>query len=386
MNMYQHYIKLLGKLTSPTLILDLEAMDKNIAWVVSNSPQKKIRIATKSIRSKDIIKKILASHTIFQGVMTYDLREALWLRDEGIKDILMGYPSMDLDSLHEVAKNPNEITLMVDLEDHLEVLQKLGEQYKTTINVCVDIDLSMDLPKLHFGVYRSSLNTTEKLKLFSKKLKNCSNLKLVGLMGYEAQIAGVMDKRSAAIRFLKKLSIKKLRRFREECVDQLKADGFELKIVNGGGTGSLLDTGKEHCVTEITIGSGLYAPVLFDFYKNLELKPALFYSLPIVRKPTENIYTCFGGGYIGSGSIDKIKAPTPYLPFGMNLLTFEGAGEVQTPFSYNGNEKLEIGDSVFFRHAKAGEICERFHNIVLIQNSKIQGYALTYRGEGKTFI
>jgi D-serine deaminase-like pyridoxal phosphate-dependent protein len=386
MNMYQHYIKLLGKLNSPTLILDLEGFDKNVAWVVSNSPQKKIRIATKSIRSKDIIKTILASNNIFQGVMTYDLREAIWLRDEGIKDILMGYPSMDLESLHEVAKNPKEITLMVDLVDHLEVLQKLGEQFKTTINVCVDIDLSMDLPKLHFGVYRSSLNTIQKLKLFSNKLKNCPNLKLIGLMGYEAQIAGVMDKKSAVIRFLKKLSINKLRRFREECVSQLKADGFELKFVNGGGTGSLIDTGKEHCVTEITVGSGLYAPALFDYYKDLELNPALFFSLPIVRKPTENIYTCFGGGYIGSGSIDNIKAPTPFLPIGMNLLTFEGAGEVQTPFSYIGNEKLKVGDSVFFRHAKAGEICEHFDKIILLKNDGVQGYALTYRGEGKTFI
>ncbi len=386
MNRYHHYVKLLGKLNSPTLILDLEAFDKNIEWVISNSPQKKIRIATKSIRSKDIIKKILTSNSIFQGVMTYDLREAIWLRDEGIKDILMGYPSMDVKSLHEIARNPNEITLMVDLMDHLELLQELCEKYKTTLNLCVDIDLSMDLPKLHFGVYRSSLNTTEKLKLFSNKLKLCPNLKLVGLMGYEAQIAGVTDKKSAAVRFLKKLSIKKLRSFREECVNQLKADGFELKIVNGGGTGSLIDTGKENCVTEITVGSGLYAPVLFDYYKDLELNPALFFSLPIVRKPTENIYTCFGGGYIGSGAIDRKKAPTPFLPLGMNLLTLEGAGEVQTPFTYDGRENLKVGDSVFFRHAKAGEICERFDNIILLKNDGIQGYALTYRGEGKTFV
>ena len=386
MKSYQDYKKIIEGISSPSLFLDLEAFRNNIQWIKKHSPHKKIRIASKSIRSKEILRRVLSSDSIFEGLMTFDLREALWLRDEGFKNILMGYPTMDIQTLNEYAKKTDEITLMVDLAQHLFLLQNLAEKHDSIINICIDIDLSLELPTLRFGVYRSSINSIKKLKVFLNELKKCPRLNLVGLMGYEAQIAGVMDKNSFGIKILKQISHKKLTSFRRESVEIIKNEGYNLQFINGGGTGSLFETVKEDCVTEITVGSGLYAPVLFDYYQNLKLSPALFFSLPIVRKPLENIYTCFGGGYIASGAIQKIKGPTPYLPVGMKLLPFEGGGEVQTPIQYDGSETLTVGDSVFFRHAKAGEICERFDKINLIENGIISGEVKTYRGEGKTFV
>jgi D-serine deaminase-like pyridoxal phosphate-dependent protein len=386
MKSYQDYKKIIEGISSPSLFLDLEAFRNNIQWIKKHSPHKKIRIASKSIRSKEILRRVLSSDSIFEGLMTFDLREALWLRDEGFKNILMGYPTMDIQTLNEYAKKTDEITLMVDLAQHLFLLQNLAEKHDSIINICIDIDLSLELPTLRFGVYRSSINSIKKLKVFLNELKKCPRLNLVGLMGYEAQIAGVMDKNSFGIKILKQISHKKLTSFRRESVEIIKNEGYNLQFINGGGTGSLFETVKEDCVTEITVGSGLYAPVLFDYYQNIKLSPALFFSLPIVRKPLENIYTCFGGGYIASGAIQKIKGPTPYLPVGMKLLPFEGGGEVQTPIQYDGSETLTVGDSVFFRHAKAGEICERFDKINLIENGIISGEVKTYRGEGKTFV
>ncbi len=386
MKSYQEYKNITEGISTPSLFLDLDAFKNNIAWINKHSSQKKIRIATKSIRSKEILRRILSTNDHFEGLMTFDLREALWLREEGFKNILMGYPTHDIETLNEYAKKPDEITLMVDLVEHLVLLQELAQKHQSVMDICIDIDLSLELPTLRFGVYRSSLNSIKKLKAFLNELKKCPRLNLVGLMGYEAQIAGVMDKNSIGIKILKKISHRKLASFRKECVELIKNEGYRLQFINGGGTGSLFETGKENCVTEITVGSGLYAPVLFDYYQKLKLSPALFFSLPIVRKPLSNIYTCFGGGYIASGATQKIKGPTPYLPLGMKLLPFEGGGEVQTPIQYNGNETLNVGDSVFFRHAKAGEICERFDKIILIENGIISGKVKTYRGEGKTFV
>lgn len=385
-NLYEEYLKALNYPGSPVLFLDLDAFEKNLSWIKSNSGNKKIRIATKSIRSRMILKRILESDPVFQGLMTFDLREALWLRSEGFKDILMGYPSVDKAALEELAKNPDEITLMVDLPEHLRLIEEIASGHGKQIKVCVDIDLSMDLPGVRFGVYRSRINHLKPLESFLAELNNCRHIKLTGLMGYEAQIAGVMDKHSFIIRFLKKISISKLQRRRKEMVKKIKDHGHKLELVNGGGTGSLASTRTEEDVTEVTVGSGFYSPVLFDHYEQFRLTPALLFTLPIVRHPDENIFTCLGGGYIASGAIEPIKQPEPYLPEGLKLLKHEGAGEVQTPMEYSGSEILSVGSSIVMRHAKAGEVCERFLGIKVIKNARIIEEVPTYRGEGQSFV
>jgi D-serine deaminase-like pyridoxal phosphate-dependent protein len=98
------------------------------------------------------------------------------------------------------------------------------------------------------------------------------------------------------------------------------------------------------------------------------------------------MFTAMGGGYIASGGIGLSKQPTPYLPKGFFLIQNEGCGEVQTPITYNGKEKLSIGDTILFRHAKAGELCERFNALHIVSNGKIVETTPTFRGEGKCFV
>lgn len=385
-DLYTDYLTALNNPGVPTLFLDNEAFKKNLKWIKDNAGSKKIRIATKSIRCRHVLNEILKSDPVFQGLMTYDIREAIWLRDEGFKDILMGYPTMDVQGLRALMKNPLDITLMVDLPEHLEFLEREAVIAGKKISICIDIDLSMDLPGLRFGVYRSAINSVERMKTFLQKLKSCQHLKLTGLMGYEAQIAGVMDKESLLIRALKKISLRQLQDRRRAMVDLIHADGHILSVINGGGTGSLKETAQESVVNEITVGSGFFAPVLFDHYADFKLSPALMFTLPIVRHPEKNIFTCLGGGYIASGSTEAIKQPTPYLPEGLKLLKHEGAGEVQTPLQYDGHRKLMPGDSVIMRHAKSGEVCERFSSIVVIEKGIEKSSFPTYRGEGKNFV
>lgn len=385
-NQYAEYLTALNYPSVPTLFLDLEAFQKNSQWIKENALGKKIRIATKSIRSRHVLKTILDSDKVFQGLMTYDIREAIWLRDLGFKDILMGYPTMDVLGIRELLKNPLGITLMVDLPEHLDILEREAIIAGKKVTVCIDIDLSMNLPGLRFGVYRSTINSVERMKTFLKKLKSCHHLKLIGVMGYEAQIAGVMDKESLLIRTLKTLSLNQLKERRKSMVQLILSEGHALEFINGGGTGSLKETCQEKVVTEVTVGSGFFAPVIFDHYKGFTLTPSLLFTLPIVRHPEKSIFTCFGGGYIASGSTDRIKQPTPYLPEGMSLLKHEGAGEVQTPFRYNGPLNLVPGDSIILRHAKSGEICERFPDIVIIDKGLEKTRVPTYRGEGKNFV
>lgn len=385
MSQYHEYIAALNT-SSPTLFLDLDNFHKNLYWAEQECGDKKIRLATKSLRSVEIIRRILKSHGCFQGLMTYTLPESLWLKSQGFNDILMGYPTTDLDALKTLAKDPEGITLMVDRVEHLSLLESIASSHKINFSICVDIDLSMDLPGVRFGVYRSSIHQEKQLRHFLEYLKSCPSLKLVGMMGYEAQIAGVMDESSPLIKSLKKLSLTQLKKRRAEMFRVIESYGHKLQIVNGGGTGSLKHTAHENCVTEITIGSAFYAPVLFDHYEDFKLSPALFFALPVVRMPTPDIVTILGGGYLASGEISPIKQPQVYLPQGLSYLKHEGFGEVQTPLKLSRQEKLSLGDLVILRHAKAGEICERFNQISLIEGGIQIGQCLTYRGEGKSFL
>jgi D-serine deaminase-like pyridoxal phosphate-dependent protein len=382
--LYEKYKAALINEPSPCLFLDLDAFETNMNWAIQNAGSKKIRIATKSIRSVEVLKTILNHSNTFQGLMAFTLAEALWLRDLGFKDILVGYPSCDHKSLQQLALNPQGITLMVDLPEHIDLLEKYFIDQK--FSICIDVDLSMDLPALRFGVFRSSIQSEDGLLILIKRIINSSKVTIVGVMGYEAQIAGVGDEKSFLIRFLKNLSVKKLRKRREVFFNLIKKHFPENIFVNGGGTGSLDSTRDENCVTELTVGSGFYAPALFDHYQNFKLKPALAFNLPIVRHPTPDIFTCLGGGYIASGAIEKSKQPIPYLPLGLELMPFEGAGEVQTPVKNTKGHPLKVGDFIILRHAKAGEICERFNSIALIKNGKCLGHVPTYRGEGKCFL
>lgn len=384
---YENVKDALSQIPSPNLFLDLNAFEENIKWAVKEAKGKKIRLSTKSIRSIDLLKKIFSYSSVFDGVMSFTLSEALWLRENGIKNILVGFPTTDLISLDELAKQPGDIVLMTDHIEHLKMLETFATKYQTQISICIDFDLALDLPAVKFGVYRSSLNNIDKIKNFNTFLKeNCPHLKLVSTMGYEAQIAAVQDKKSPLMRSLKMYSIPDLRKRRREFIQFLIKEGHHFSFHNGGGTGSLKSTREENLVTEITVGSAFYAPTLFDGYQDFKLTPALFFTIPIVRKSTNYIFTCLGGGYVASGETSENKLPTPYLPEGLSFIKHEGAGEVQTPLIYNGKGHFNIGDFVIFRHAKAGEICERFNEIHLVKDNQYLGSVPTYRGMGKAFL
>jgi D-serine deaminase-like pyridoxal phosphate-dependent protein len=166
----------------------------------------------------------------------------------------------------------------------------------------------------------------------------------------------------------------------------IREKGFTLSIINGGGTGSLESTTQEQVINEVTVGSGFYNSHLFDNYQNFRHQPAAGFACVINRHPKDNIFTCSGGGYVASGSAERLKLPVPYLPAEIELIKNEGAGEVQTPILYKGSEQLHIGDPVFFRHSKAGELCERFNELNLIRENKIEKAVPTYRGEGQCFL
>lgn len=389
---YQQINSIFEKIPRPFAALYLPALQQNIQDIAQRAKNIPIRIASKSVRCRWVLDYVLKQKSQYQGLMTYHLEETLWLAQNGFDNLLIGYPytfSPSILPLLELIKTGKNIFFMVDLPIHLETLNNLGQKLNVKVPVCLDLDLSTDFGLIWFGVKRSSIRTLEHLKERVKLIKTLNFIELKGIMGYEAQIAGLGEKQPNFLKrwvipFLKKISLKKLARKRKQMYELLQNEGFELQIVNGGGTGSIEKTIQETYINEVTVGSGLFSSGLFDMYYDFYHQPALFFGLEITRNPEPNIYTCAGGGYIASGSIGMEKQPKAFLPKDIQFLKEEGFGEVQTPF-YSKNP-LEIGDCIFLRHAKAGELCERLGSIYIFDNEKIIEVVPTYRGEGKCFL
>ena len=392
---YSYYKSVFKGHLMPFAYLDLDLLDSNIAAILSHANGKHIRLASKSLRSVAVIRRILAADSTFQGIMCFTAQEAAYLASQGFNDLLIGYPIWHAEDIAAVARATEagaSITLMIDSPEHVSQIEIIAQRLGVRLPLCLDIDMALRIPGLHFGAWRSAVRTAKQVRPIIERILESSHVWLDGLMGYEAQIAGVGDNipghrmKNALIQQLKRRSIGEVAERRTALVEMIRSYGIALRFVNGGGTGSMATTGQESAVTEITVGSGFYAPSLFDYYRDFRYQPAAGFAIEIVRQPGASIYTCLGGGYIASGSAGPEKLPQPYLPEGVRLDALEGAGEVQTPIHYKGPLSLKPGDPIFLRHAKAGELCERFTHLLLVSKGAVVGEVTTYRGDGKCFI
>jgi D-serine deaminase-like pyridoxal phosphate-dependent protein len=375
-------------LDPPLAALDLSALRANAADLVRRARGVPIRVAGKSVRCRAVLEEVLGSqltgHGGFAGIMSYSLREALWLAGHGARDILLGYPSVDRAALAELAADAtllDSITLMIDDVAQLDLIRAAVGGAGISPRVCLDVDASLRIGPLHLGVRRSPIRTPEQAERLARVARE-RGFRVVGVMTYEAQIAGLPDT-NPAVRLVKRLSAAEIGTRRTHVLDAVRSVAGELEIVNSGGSGSIEVSVAAPEVTEVTAGSGLYVPTLFDGYRAFTPRPALYFALPVLRRPTADIATVFAGGYIASCPAGASRVPKPVWPTGLRLIGTEGAGEVQTPFT--GAADLAVGDRVWMRHAKAGELCERFDAIHIVDADGRRTTVPTYRGEGRNF-
>jgi D-serine deaminase-like pyridoxal phosphate-dependent protein len=384
-----------SSLSPPYAVVDLDAFDRNAESMVARSNGKPIRVASKSVRCRQLIDRALGREG-YRGILAFTLAEALWLAADH-DDVVVGYPSADLPSLRVLAGDAalaDRVTIMVDSVAQLEVARAAVAEVGDTspIRVCLDLDASLRVARglIHLGMRRSPVHSAADIRELARTVVEDPRFRLVGVMAYEGQIAGLPNNtgalpRRAAVRGFQMLSAQELRLRRARAVGAVR-EVSDLEFVNGGGTGSLESTSAEEAVTEVAAGSGLYAPTLFDGYSHFRLEPAAFFVLDVVRRPGPSHVTVLGGGWVASGPAGDDRVPTPWWPADLELLPEEGAGEVQTPLTGSGARDLGVGDRVWFRHAKAGELCEHVAEVHLVSGDSVIGSVPTYRGESRVFV
>jgi D-serine deaminase-like pyridoxal phosphate-dependent protein len=323
-------------------------------------------------------------------VLAYTLREALWLVEARVTDdVLLGYPSVDVEALRQLGRSPAAlaaVTLVVDDVAHLDLVDAVRGS-GSPVRVAVDVDAGLHLGPAHVGVARSPLRDTDGVLRLAREVVRRDGFDLVGVMTYEAQVAGVPDDvpgarlRSAVVRRVKAASLAQLAERRARVAAAL-ADLGPLELWNAGGSGSVETSAADPVVTEVSAGSGLLVPGLFDHYRSFDPLPAAFLGLRVVRRPSARVATVAGGGLIASGATGADRSPVPWAPPGLRLTRREGAGEVQTPLAGPGAADLRIGDLVWFRHAKAGEAAEHVEVVHLVAGDRVVDVVPTYRGGG----
>jgi D-serine deaminase-like pyridoxal phosphate-dependent protein len=398
---YEDLRELLRDEGLPAMVVDLDVLDANTARLgrIAEQYGKRLRVASKSVRVPELLRRILeVGGDHFQGLMCFSVPEAEFLHGQGFDDLLVAYPTVqarDLDAARRITEDGGRVTLMVDCPRHVELLAAYWRNggVATPLAVCIDQDMSWRALGQHVGVQRSPVRGIEDFRAVLDAVVAAPELRLSGVMGYEAQIAGVGDDSPFAPllnpvkRAMKQQSIEDVAVKRRAVAQLLAARGLTLDFVNGGGPGSIRTTSQEPSVTEVTAGSGFLQSHLFDYYAANENRPAFCFALQVTRCPEPGFVTCHSGGFVASGEPGPDKLPLPVLPEGRRTTRTEACGEVQTPVKVPPAlvGRLGPGDPVFFRPAKAGEIAEHFAEYLLMSGGRIVGRAPTYRGLGRCF-
>src|SRR3954470_12383466 len=232
---------------APFAFVDLDAMWSNSDEMLARAGGKPIRVASKSVRCRPLLGQIAARDERYRGLMTFTLRESLWL---GKPDMLLAYPTTDVEALGRMGEDGP--VLMVDSAEHLDLVERATA---APVRLCIEVDLSYPLAggRIKVGVKRSPVRTPEQASALAREIERRPSMRLAGLMGYEAHIAGLGDQppgKPVIAAVLKRLQRASAAEIAERRAAVVHAIGPDLDFVNGGGTGSLHTTAKEDVVTE----------------------------------------------------------------------------------------------------------------------------------------
>ncbi|GAB95221.1 D-serine deaminase-like pyridoxal phosphate-dependent protein [Kineosphaera limosa] len=395
---FEGYERATAGLPAPLAVVDLDAFDANAEALVQRSLGVPIRVATKSVRCRALIDRALRRPG-FAGLLAFSLPEALWLAGgstgpaaaslpDSVAEILVAYPCLDRAALRALAGDADarsRIALVIDAPEHLALIEAVARESDAEgpVQVWLDVDASLRVGPAHLGARRSPLHAVDDVVAAARAVAGSPHTRLGALMCYDAQIAGLADT-GLAVHLMQRVSTAELARRRARIVEAVRAV-TPVPAVNAGGTGSLHLMGRAPEVSELAAGSGLFGPTLFDGYRAFQPRPAACFALDVVRHPAPGFVTAFSGGYCASGQAGPSRLPTPCWPPGLDLLSTEGAGEVQTPLRVTSGRAPAIGSRVWLRHAKAGELLERFAQVSLVRGDEVVEAVPSYRGEGMCF-
>ena len=246
-----------SEVQTPCLILDLDALERNIAkmgdWARAHGMRH--RVHGKMHKSVDVARYQI-EHGDAVGVCCQKVSEAEVFARGGVKDVLVSNQVRDPAKIDRLARLPKlgaRAICCVDDLANIPDLSAAAQHQGTTIEVLVEIDC---------GAGRCGVTTTPEVVALAKAIEEAPGLIFSGIQAYQGamQHMDLYEDRKAKV----DIAIAMVR----DAVEGLKAEGLDCEIVGGGGTGSYYFEGNSGVYNELQCGS--YAFMDADYGRILD--------------------------------------------------------------------------------------------------------------------
>ena len=243
----------LRELTTPALVLDLEAFEQNIEAYQRqiNLHGLRARPHAKSHKCAEIARRQIAAGAV--GVCTASLHEAEVLAGQGINNILITSPVVGagkVDRLMQLLERGVEVAVVVDNQQHAASLaaaaRRVGHGPGRVLDVLIDVDL---------GMGRTGVSTIEAALQLVDVVCEAEGLSYRGLQAYSGRVQHINEFAERDRVYTGQL------RHLSTLIAELDQRGLKPATVSGGGTGTLSFDCREGLLTEHQAGSYIFMDV-----------------------------------------------------------------------------------------------------------------------------
>lgn len=360
----------------PSLVLDLDRLDRNIAAVRAGvGPDAKLRIVDKSLPSLPLLAHIL-DRLGSQSIMSFDLPVTRAVLSAFPKvDILFGKPMptaalrtmFDEMTAEEADDFAARTVLLADGVARLQELAALAASRQMHLRVALEVDV---------GMHRGGLSDPRSVADAARMAQGLNGMSLEGVMAYEAHIPAIPGfaggPRTEAAKVRKRLA---------DFADALPAECR--RIVNTGGSKTVLTYRDRGAANELSIGSAFVKPTDFDVGSLDALSPAAFIATPVLKVvdaqlpgpqwltrafQTLRLFPRKGCFVYGGHWLAK-----PAYPDGMRESTLWGPSSNQQFMSLPARSGIRPDDLVFFRPTQSEAVLWQFGPLQLYSKGRIVG-------------
>ena len=230
------------QIDTPSLILDLDAFERNLSHMTRLQGQMRLRPHAKSHKCPEIARAQIAHGAV--GICCQKLSEAAVFASAGITDILVTNQLVGERKLRHVRELAQTIRLGV-LVDHAEQIRSLGHVMAGShheLDVYVEIDV---------GAGRCG-TTVEQSVVLARKIHALDGIRFAGIHAYHggAQHLRKPYERAAAIRFAAARA--------SQARDAIESVGMTVPIITGAGTGTFWHERDSGVYNELQPGSYIF--------------------------------------------------------------------------------------------------------------------------------
>ena len=268
-------------LETPVLVIDLDAMERNLATMMSiiGESQVQLRPHLKTAKSPALAQKMIQAGAV--GICCAKLSEAEVMANAGITDILLTSPvagSGKYERLVALAARMPEFKAVVDSPHAVESIAAVARERGVTVNLMIELDV-------YTG--RSGQVTPDGVLALANTIRDTGGVDLAGIHAYagHAQIKPEDDRRDLNAAAMDLLG---------STVELLREHNHAIPILSGGGTGSVRIDVENGLLNEVQAGSFLLMDTAYRD-AGVEFENALTCLSTIISRPTAERAVCDAG-------------------------------------------------------------------------------------------